>query len=750
MRITWRLILALAATAAALAGFSGYFEIRREKTRWVEDLDRRAQLLAASFQDLVLPFLEKPSADGLGELVEKAGRREKKTGLAVYDQQGNPMAVPQRWAPVLERAPRAVLEAISKGEEESRLETLGTLHSHVYALPIVGETAPRAVVAVIQDVSAGFLRARRIWGETFLRVMIQTILVAAVILVIVRWGFVGPVSRMADWMKQLRTGETSVRPPLPKTAVFAPLTKEATTFARELALAQRSAEEEARLRQASESLWTAERLKEHIRSKLKDRPLFVISNREPYLHRRLGRKVEWMVPAGGVVSALEPVLRASRGSWIAHGSGDADWETVDAKGRVRVPPDSPQYTLRRVALTKEEESGYYYGFANEGLWPLCHIAHTRPVFRADDWRQYQAANRKFARAAVEEMEGVEEPCVLVQDYHFALLSRYLKEARPDARIALFWHIPWPNPEAFGICPWQTDVLEGMLGADLVGFHIQSHCNNFLETVDRALESNIDWERFAVTKGGQMTLVRPFPISVDFPQAESPGPPLEPDRAGLLKGIGVRAEFLAVGVERMDYTKGILERFRAVERFLEKYPSYQGRFVLVQIGSPSRTAIKRYLDFLAEVEAEAERINAKFKPREYRPIVFLKKHHSHAEILPYFRSADVFLVTSLHDGMNLVSKEFVAAREDRGGVLILSRFTGASRELRDALLVNPYDIEQMADAIRLGLEMDSGEKTARMDRLRQTVRENNIYRWAGNLIEELTRIRPPAAVETQGT
>jgi trehalose 6-phosphate synthase len=404
-----------------------------------------------------------------------------------------------------------------------------------------------------------------------------------------------------------------------------------------------------------------------------------------------------------------------------------------------------------VPITKEEENGYYYGFSNEGMWPLCHIAHTRPVFRAEDWGQYQAVNHKFAEAVVEELNGVEEPCVLIQDYHFALLPRMIKELRPDARIAVFWHIPWTNPEAFGICPWQRELLYGMLGADLVGFHTQFHCNNFLETVDRTLESRIDWERFAVKKGGHATLVKPFPISVAFPEAvedvpSEPGAPTE-DRTTLLKEMGIKTKFLGVGVERMDYTKGVLERFHGIERFLEKYPEYQGAFTFVQMGAPSRTHIKRYHDFLAEVEQEAERINWKFKTKDYKPILLLMKHHSHEEIMPYYRLADVCMVTSLHDGMNLVAKEFVAARADEGGALILSRFTGAAQELRDALIVNPYDAEQLADSIRVALEMDPEEKSARMRRMRETLKEHNIYRWAGNLIEELTRIRIPAATLT---
>jgi trehalose 6-phosphate synthase len=449
------------------------------------------------------------------------------------------------------------------------------------------------------------------------------------------------------------------------------------------------------------------------------------------------------VPASGLVTALEPILRACDGTWIAFGSGDADKEVVDERDHLRVPPDNPEYTLRRVWLTKEEEQGYYYGFSNEGLWPLCHIAHTRPIFRSSDWQSYQDANRKFADAVLAEMEGIEHVLLLVQDYHFALLPRMIKEARPDVRVAIFWHIPWPNPEAFRICPWQRELLDGLLGADLVGFHIQAHCNNFLETVDAALESRIEWERFAVKRNGQTTLVRPFPISVDFRESQSElGSVVSPYelRASLLKSLGVKASFLGIGVDRIDYTKGIVERFRGVERFLEKYPAYRKQFTFVQIGAPSRTNIPRYDNLVREVEAAANRINARFQTSDWRPIVMLTRHHDHNEIQPYYRAADFCMVTSLHDGMNLVAKEFVAAREDEGGALILSQFTGATRELRDAIIVNPYDTDQLADAIQLALEMEPGEKHDRMRRMRRVVKEHNVYRWAGNLIQELAEIR----------
>jgi len=524
--------------------------------------------------------------------------------------------------------------------------------------------------------------------------------------------------------------------------LFRPLAREVATMAESLNNARTAAEREARLRETGESIWTADRLAVHVRSRLADGRLFVVSNREPYTHVQRGKTIEVNVPASGLVTALEPVLCACDGTWVAHGSGDADTETVDAHDRLVVPPDDPHYTLRRVWLSKEEEEGYYYGFANEGLWPLCHIAHTRPLFRASDWKYYEEVNRKFAKATLEEMQGVSNPVVLVQDYHFALLPRMIKEKRPDARLAIFWHIPWPNPEAFGICPWQKELVDGLLGADLIGFHIQAHCTNFLQTVDRVVESRIDWDHSTVQRLDHLTTVHPFPISVNVGDKEAK-PPLQSayeERASLLKNLGVRAALMGVGVDRLDYTKGILERFLAIERFLEKYPRYQGVFTFVQIGAPSRTHIKRYHDLQAEVEAEAERINWRFRSDQWKPIVLLERQHSHQEIEPYYRAADLCLVTSLHDGMNLVAKEFVATRQDERGVLVLSCFTGAARELRDALQVNPYDVDQTAEAIRAALEMNASEKEQRMQRMRKSIRDHNVYYWAASLIGEVCDVR----------
>src|SRR4030043_884429 len=458
-------------------------------------------------------------------------------------------------------------------------------------------------------------RINRIWNNNFFRFLASALFISLTTLLLIRWSMASPIARMAEWVKSLRT-EKNISPlALPPGGIFEPLTREVAHMARSISAAREAAEEEARLRHSGESLWTPTRLKEQVRALLKERPLFVISTREPYSHIKKGKKIEYLVPASGLVTALEPVLKACGGMWIAQGTGDADRDVVDGQNKIRVPPENPEYVLKRVWLTKEEEEGYYYGFANEGLWPLCHIAHTRPSFRAEDWGYYQTVNKKFAQATLEELKDAEEPLILIQDYHCALLPRLIKEERPDARVALFWHIPWPNPESFGICPWRRELLHGMLGAALIGFHIQFHCNNFLDTVDRFLESRIDWEHFAVERGEQATLVKPFPISIAFPvqsHALSTSNTLKPNKESLMKDLGVKGKHLGVGVDRIDYTKGILERFKSIERFLEKYPPYQGKFTFVELGAPSRTHIKEYQILIAAEVVKEDRIIWRFQ------------------------------------------------------------------------------------------------------------------------------------------
>lgn len=743
MRLSPRFLLQLGVAIIVVALVIVGIQVSSAKRRLRADLERRDIILAESVQGIVEPAIEKGSPYELRNVVERFGNRERLAGVAVYDLQGDLLAQSSHLSNQFTPPPVPLTQLAPGVPGVSQFLTLGGKKMHIYYLPLRTRTSPSAILAIFRDASYIQAQTSRLWSESFFRVLVQVLLIVLIGFAIIHWAVVRPISRTTHWMKELRAGRLAPRPKLPADDFLAPLSREVIHLTQSLAEARAAAEEEARLRVTGESLWTAERLRAGIQGKTDLGPLFVVANREPYMHVRQGGEVQTLVPASGLVTALEPILRACNGTWIAHGSGEADRQTVDEHDRLRVPPENPEYTLRRVWISKEEEEGYYYGFSNEGLWPLCHIAHTRPIFRASDWQSYLDANRRFADAALQEMAGSVNPMLLVQDYHFALLPRMVKQARPDVRIAIFWHIPWPNPEAFGICPWQRELLDGLLGADLIGFHTQAHCNNFLETVDRALESRIEWEHFAVRRKGHLTYVRPFPISVDFRESQPEFGIVstqDDERSRLLGALGVNSAFLGVGVDRVDYTKGLIERLRGIENFLQRFPAYVGKFAFVQIGAPSRTHIPRYRDFLTELENEAARINARFQTPDWRPIVLLTRHHGHDEIVPYYRAADVCLVTSLHDGMNLVAKEFVASREDQDGALILSQFTGASRELRDAIIVNPYDTEQIGESIRIALEMSPHERQARMQRMRRIVRENNVYRWAGNLIAELSEIR----------
>jgi alpha,alpha-trehalose-phosphate synthase [UDP-forming] len=738
MNLSWRLMLSLLGAVAVVSMVFALYQAAAEMHAMKAEVEGHALVLAESHERAAAQALQDRSASEMQALTGQFQSDERMAGAAIYDATGQMLASTPGLGAHVTATPPAIARALREGHVHGEFFRSDGEAMHILVLPVSADGRLLGAIAIFHNaafIAAPVLRHALISAA-------QTLLIVGVTLLIVQWSLGRPLRHMAQWLRDLRTGVASASGEPPQEEIFLPLASEVTQLATSLNDARAAAHEEARLRDAASSQWTAERLRISMQAKLKGSRLFAVSNREPYEHFRRGNSIAWSVPPSGLVTALEPVLRASDGTWVAQATGDADKESADELGRLRVPPDHPQYTLRRVWLSKEEEAGFYFGFANEGIWPLCHIAHTRPVFRSEDWEQYRAVNRKFAAVLLDEMSTEAEPIVLVQDYHFALLPRMIKERRPDARVAIFWHIPWPNPEAFGICPWQRELLDGMLGADLIGFHIQAHCNNFLETVNGALESRIDWEHFAANRHEHLTIVRPFPISVAFNgNGESAAADASAsERSALFRELGGKPQFLGLGVDRVDYTKGIPERLRGVERLFDLYPAYREKFTFIQIGAPSRTHIKRYQDLTTEVQEEAERINRRFRSGAWRPIVFLNQHHSHAEIQPYYRDADVCLVTSLHDGMNLVAKEYVAARHDGEGALILSRFTGASHELADALIVNPYDTDELAQAIHTALTMPPEERQARMQRMRAVVQENNVYRWAGDLIGELAAIR----------
>jgi trehalose-6-phosphate synthase len=749
MRIRSRLLFSLIASVGMVSLAFAYIQMRANRRGLERELERHALVLAESLSKSAEALLSNQAYRELQRLVDQFQNREQIAGVAVLGPEGRPLAISSKLAPRLDQSPEPVRLAIQDGLTHSAFIHLGEEPMHVIAMPLREDPSVIGVLAIFHDAAYIDQQTAALWRRALIGVAIQTVLIALITLLTIQFGFGRPLKRTTEWLRQLRTGDEPASSDVPRDGEFEPLTREVTRLASSLVAARAAAEREAHLRESAESNWTADRLRVFVRGRLGGDHLFAVSNREPYEHVHTENGIQCRVPASGLVTALEPVLCACAGTWIAQATGNADRETVDEHDRVRVPPENAQYTLRRVWLTEAEEHGFYLGFSNEGLWPLCHIAHTRPSFRASDWEAYRAVNERFAVATLEEIANEKSPVVLLQDYHFALLPRLIKRRRPDARVAIFWHIPWPNSEAFAICPWQRELLDGLLGADLIGFHIQAHCNNFLDTVDRSLECRIDREHFSITREGHRTLVQPFPISVAVEQPDAAAvssemPHLE--RAALLSKLGVRATYMGVGVDRIDYTKGIPERFRGIERFLEDCPAYRNQFTFVQIGSPSRSSIGRYRDLMQEVIEEADRINRRFQNGNWKPIVLLTRQHSHQEILPYYRTADVCVVTSLHDGMNLVAKEFVAARHDDQGVLMLSRFAGASHELADALILNPYDTEEIALNLRKALEMSPEERGIRMQRMRAIVKERNIYRWAGSLIGELCAIRTPARIQ----
>ncbi|MBN1691225.1 MAG: trehalose-6-phosphate synthase [Dehalococcoidia bacterium] len=480
-----------------------------------------------------------------------------------------------------------------------------------------------------------------------------------------------------------------------------------------------------------------------VKEKLADYVFVVVSNRQPYIHTYVGDKIECSVPASGLTTALDPVMQACGGIWVAHGNGNADREVVDSKNRVSVPPESGSYKLKRVWLSEEEVDRYYLGFSNEAMWPLCHIVFQRPKFDDEDWYTYKNVNRRFADAVLDEI-GNRKAFVFIQDYHLTLVSRLIKAKNPRAITAQFWHIPWPNREAFRVCPWQNEILYGLLGNDLLGFHIAYHRHNFLDTVDRALECRIDNEKFSVTHGNHTTYVRPFPISVDFESIteRSQATEVEREMAAIKNKYGITDEIIGIGLDRIDYTKGIPERLMAIDQLLTKYPKYKfsKRVVFFQLGEPSRLKIKKYEDLNVEIERLIADINGRHETDGWRPIIYIKEHKSPVTLLAFNRLAHFCLVSSLHDGMNLVAKEFISSRLDGDGVLILSRFTGASRELEDALMINPFALEELAETIQAAIEMPEEQRRKRMDRLREKVREYNVYRWAADIITAMVDIK----------
>ncbi|MEP6491548.1 MAG: trehalose-6-phosphate synthase [bacterium] len=597
--------------------------------------------------------------------------------------------------------------------------------------PFKLDSVRTAELVLVHDMSFVARRSEETGKYLFFFFLILGATVSLITVVVAQLSWRGWV----QGMRALLRGEGLLRAPgKPDAVELRPIAHDLRALVREL-------QTEHRPRGEDQLAWSAESLRTILRSELRGQEVFVVSNREPYIHDHVNDTIAVRRPASGLVTAMEPIMRACAGVWIAHGSGSADRESVDRHDRIAVPPGAPAYQLRRVWLSPEEERGYYYGFSNEGLWPLCHIAHVRPIFRSSDWEQYVKVNERFARTVVDEATSA-DPIVLVQDYHLALVPRMIREVLPSATIIAFWHIPWPNPEAFSICPWRNELLDGLLGSTILGFQTQSHCNNFVDTVDRLLEARSDREAFDVSYRGQLTAVKRYPISIEWPVPEElTAKPIDRVRLDVRQHLDLPPKHaIGIGVDRLDYTKGIEERFRAVERLMELHPHWIGRFSFVQIAAPTRGSIEQYLAYEMRVRSLAARINDRFAGAAHPPIILKVEHHEAKDLYDYYRAADVCLVSSLHDGMNLVAKEFVASRDDDGGVLILSQFAGAARELPEAIVVNPYDADQCADALHMALSMPRGEQRARMRLMRGLIREFNVYRWAGRMLLDAAATR----------
>ncbi len=739
------LIAGIVGVATALLA---WYQVHRERDIDLEDIDHRAHALAYQFSFTVRDILARTDAEvrnALGSRLEGDGRL---IGSVIYRADGQPVVAAKAAAEYMD-----ILGGVAKKTLATRAEVIEVARAdgppvHVLAIPVADDGGPSSgVLAILHDVSYIDERAIGRLIQFAFWILFMTLLVVTMVMGTSWIAYDRPLRHLADWMRRLRLEGASEAPPsgLP----VALLESESDRLGASFRAARSAGRERSRAVVHADRVWTRERLRARAIDSLgKDYQIVVMSNREPYMHQFQGGTPRIIRPAGGLVTALDPVLQACGGLWVAHGAGDADRVTADANGRLTVPPDDARYALRRVWLTREEEQGYYYGFSNEGLWPLCHLAHERPIFRTSDWKSYLHVNRRFAEAALAEIGGG-KAVVLVQDYQLALVPEFLKAASPDLCVGLFWHIPWPNPEAFRICPWRAEILHGMLGADLVGFHLQQYCNNFLDTVDRTLETRLDWDHFALELRGHTSLVRPFPISVQgwterrVPRDEELG-----SRIAEIKHQHKLDEVqIAVGVDRIDYTKGLPERFRAVARFFDKNPQHREHVTFVQLGAPSRTHLRRYREYSAELEVLADEINWRFQTDTWRPIRFLVDHHDGPTVYTFMRMASICIVSSLHDGMNLVAKEYVAAKDDDEGVLILSEFAGAARELSDALIINPYDTEQFADAIREAVEMEPAERRARMGRMRRLVEEHNIYCWAAEFVTELAAGRAPVTTES---
>ena len=719
-------------------------QVNQDKESLTVDLQYRTALLADSLKEIVQSNYTSGSSDYFQTIVEIFANHERFAGFAIYDNNSQAIAISSGLTSDITEPPGIITRSLGEDKVGTTFISLGGKYLYLLSVPFYQNDRISGALLIAQN--AAFIDEKNIesWKTGLSRLFIQDLILFIVLTLIGRWFVYEPLQKLETSLKtsKSRTDGTKWGSRIGP-SVFHPLQKEISVTIKKLWEARHSASEEARLSlEKLDSPWTKERLKEFVKKYLIDREIITVSNREPYIHTKEGKKIGYYIPASGMVTAIDPIMQACGGIWVAHGSGSGDKLVVDKKSHVMVPPDEPKYTLKRIWLTEHEVEGYYLGFSNEGMWPLFHLAHTRPIFRKQDWEEFQSVNEKFAQAVLSEMHHVEKPLLLIQDFHLALLPQLIKNKRPDVTIGIFWHIPWISPETFSICPWKKEILGGILGADLIGFHTQQYCSNFIESVGRELESLINFNQFTITRNEHLSLVKSFPISIAFSNVYDElrtGDTAAESKKNLVKRLGIHSKYIGVGVDRMDYTKGILERLKSIEIFLHKNPAYIGEFVFIQIAAPSREGVEKYRQFTQDVKLEVERINSLFQKNSWKPIILLNQQHSHEEINLLFQEANFCLVTSLHDGMNLVAKEFVAARYDGMGVLILSQFTGAAQELKDALIINPYNGEETAEAIHHALTMTPAEQKNRMNKMRETIKNYNIYRWSAEFLKSLVNL-----------
>ena len=729
MRLSLRFVVPLL-FALAVLGWAVVPLVDRLTLQWfVRDLDTRATLVANTLQEPLEDLLRAGNSARLEQFFSRITQDERLFAIGFCPAQGDRVATPSL---------PAAIRCDSLGQfagASGHVFTAGAAPMLVSVRPITVANTPVGSLVLVHDLSFVARRSAETRKYLFFFFVGLGVTVALITVVIAQLSWRGWVQGLRALLRGEGLLLPSGKPPSPE---LRPIARDLRALIRDLETSHRRPDDE-------DVAWSPDMLRALLHGELRGQEVLIVSNREPYIHMRTngGGPISVWRPASGLVTALEPIMRACSGTWIAHGGGSADRDVVDARDRIAVPPPPapPAYQLRRVWLTEQQEAGYYYGFANEGLWPLCHIAHVRPTFRTSDWEQYVAANRLFARAVLDEARS-DDPIVLVHDYHFALLPRLIHESLPEATIITFWHIPWPNPEAFGICPWREEVLDGLLGSSILGFHTQFHCNNFLDTIERLIEARVDRELFTVSYRGDLTAVRRYPISIEWPPSRTTmSSSVAQCRAAVRQRHGLpEGHAIGIGVDRLDYTKGVEERLRAIERLFELEPAWLGKFTFVQLAAPTRSRIEHYQQYQARVEALVARINERFKGAAHPPIILRIEHHEPESVYEYYRGADVCVVTSLHDGMNLVAKEFVAARDDNEGVLILSQFTGASRELPEAVIVNPYDTDQCAAALQLALTMPKEEQRARMRLMRRLIKEFNVYRWAGRMLRDAAGMR----------